>query len=34
VGRDYYRVETTTGHRFWLFRRLRDGHWFLHGLFE
>jgi protein ImuB len=34
VGRDYYRVETMTGHRFWLFRRLRDGHWFLHGLFE
>ena len=34
VGRDYYRVETTTGRRFWLFRRLRDGRWFLHGTFE
>lgn len=29
--RDYYRVETTTGHRFWLFRRLLDGKWHLHG---
>jgi protein ImuB len=28
--RDYYRVETTEGRRFWLFRR-RDGRWFLHG---
>lgn len=34
VGRDYYRVETTSGRRFWLFRRLRDRHWFLHGMFE
>ena len=34
VGRDYYRVETAAGRRFWLFRRLRDGHWFLHGMFE
>jgi len=34
VGRDYYRLETTTGRRFWLFRRLRDGQWFLHGAFE
>ncbi|HID74968.1 MAG TPA: hypothetical protein EYP56_03120 [Planctomycetaceae bacterium] len=34
VGRDYYGVQTTTGHRFWLFRRLRDGKWFLHGVFE
>jgi len=34
VGRDYYHVETTTGHRYWLFRRLRDGRWFLHGMFE
>lgn len=31
--RDYYRVETRTGSRFWLFR---DGNtsWFLHGVFE
>ncbi|MGA2067607.1 MAG: DNA polymerase Y family protein [Thermoguttaceae bacterium] len=34
VGRDYYRVETTTGRRFWIFRNLRDGLWFLHGVFE
>ncbi|NUQ64183.1 MAG: DNA polymerase Y family protein [Pirellulales bacterium] len=34
IGRDYYRIETTTGRRFWLFRRLRDGQWFLHGVFE
>ena len=34
VRRDYYRVETTTGHRFWLFRRLQDGRWFLHGHFD
>ena len=31
VGRDYFRVETAAGCRFWLFRRLRDGKWFLHG---
>jgi protein ImuB len=34
VRRDYYRVETASGHRFWLFRRLDDGKWFLHGEFE
>lgn len=34
MGRDYYRVETATGHRYWLFRRLRDGQWFLHGWFD
>jgi len=33
VRRDYYRVETTTGQRFWLFCRLPDGQWFLHGEF-
>jgi protein ImuB len=32
--RDYYRVETTEGRRFWLFRRLRDGQWFLHAGYE
>jgi protein ImuB len=32
--RDYYRVETSEGRRFWLFRRRRDGRWFLHGAFE
>ena len=34
VGRDYWRVETTAGLRFWLFRRLRDNAWFVHGLFD
>jgi protein ImuB len=34
IGRDYYHVETATGRRYWLFRRLRDGKWFLHGAFE
>jgi protein ImuB len=33
VRRDYYVVETETGTRFWLFRRLKDGAWFLHGVF-
>lgn len=33
VHRDYYRIETTMGYRFWLFRRLEDGKWFLHGVF-
>jgi protein ImuB len=33
VRRDYYVVETRTGARFWLFRRLQDGAWFLHGVF-
>jgi protein ImuB len=39
VERDYYRVETTTGQRFWLFRQNDTGNngtgkWFLHGTFE
>jgi protein ImuB len=33
IRRDYYRVETSRGSRFWLFRRLSDGRWFLHGEF-
>jgi protein ImuB len=33
VRRDYYQVETAIGERFWLFRRLPDEHWFLHGVF-
>jgi protein ImuB len=33
VRRDYYRVECATGQRFWLFRQLTDGQWFLHGVF-
>ncbi len=31
--RDYYRVETVAGQRFWLFRRLQDQRWFLQGEF-
>ncbi|MGD0897911.1 MAG: DNA polymerase Y family protein, partial [Thermoguttaceae bacterium] len=34
VGRDYYRVETTDGRRFWIFRNLEDNRWFLHGVFD
>ena len=34
IARDYYRIETVTGQRFWLFRRLDDGRWFLHRVFE
>jgi protein ImuB len=34
VERDYYRVETATGQRFWLFRQNNTGKWFLHGAFE
>ena len=34
VCRDYYRVETTTGQRYWLFRERQKGGWFFHGTFE
>lgn len=34
VRRDYYRVETKDGRRFWVFRELNDNHWFLHGVFD
>lgn len=34
IHRDYYRVETTEGRRFWLFRHQRSGKWFLHGVFD
>lgn len=33
IQRDYFRVETSDGARFWLFRDRNDV-WFLHGLFE
>ena len=33
VRRDYYQVETARGQRFWLFRQLNTGQWFLHGEF-
>ena len=34
--RDYYRIETEAGERFWLFRdapAAQGGRWFLHGVF-
>ena len=34
VRRDYYRIETSAGRRFWLFHDLAGGGWFLHGSFE
>ncbi|HTM53014.1 MAG TPA: DNA polymerase Y family protein, partial [Pirellulales bacterium] len=34
VRRDYYQVETTAGARYWLFRELASGSWFLHGKFD
>lgn len=34
IERDYYRVETESGQRFWLFQNLRHRTWFLHGLFD
>ena len=34
VWRDYYRVESTTGLRYWIFQRASDQQWFLHGLFD
>ncbi len=33
ICRDYYRVETVTGHRLWIFRRLQDECWFWQGEF-
>ncbi|MCG6156516.1 Y-family DNA polymerase [Rubinisphaera margarita] len=34
IRRDYYRVETTTHQRFWLFRRREQRDWYLHGCFD
>jgi protein ImuB len=34
VRRDYYIVDSQQGSRYWIFRRLDDGRWFLHGIFE
>ncbi|MDB5296398.1 MAG: polymerase, partial [Phycisphaerales bacterium] len=31
--RDYYEVEDEAGRRFWIFRVVRTGRWFLHGEF-
>jgi protein ImuB len=33
VRRDYYRVATQSGNHLWLFQRLIDEKWFLHGIF-
>jgi protein ImuB len=33
VRRDYWRVVTASGQRFWVFRQLENGRWFLHGEF-
>ena len=33
VRRDYYAAETAAGERFWVFRDLASGEWFLHGVF-
>ena len=34
LKRDYYRITTASGHRFWLFRNRDTGRWFLHGWFD
>lgn len=34
IRRDYFHVETESGNRLWLFRRVDRGDWFLHGEFE
>lgn len=34
LRRDYYRVETASGSRFWIFRQLDNDRWFLAGAFE
>ena len=33
VRRDYYRIATQSGSHLWIFRRLPDARWFLHGTF-
>ncbi len=34
IRRDYYIARNPAGMRLWLFRNLRNSHWYLHGLFE
>jgi protein ImuB len=34
IQRDYFMVETAEGTRWWIFQRLDDGRWFLHGCFD
>ena len=32
--RDYYRIQTHRGSRYWLFRNLQSLNWYLHGIFD
>lgn len=34
LERDYYEVETTGGGRYWVFRHLGSGRYYLHGIFD
>ncbi len=34
IARDYFRVETQTGHHFWLFHQFNADGWFVHGTFD
>ena len=34
IRRDYFIVDAVDGTRWWSFRRLDDGRWFLHGCFD
>ena len=34
ISRDYYRVETQAGHRYWIFRCRQTNQWYLHGFFN
>ena len=34
VQRDYFLVETTHGTHWWIYQRIDDGRWFLHGCFD
>ena len=34
IQRDYFMVETIQGTRWWIFQRLDNGRWFLHGCFD
>lgn len=34
VQRDYYSAQHDDGSRYWIFRQLPDGQWFLHGIFS
>ena len=34
ASRDYYRITTRSGSRYWMYQELRTRHWFLHGVFD